>query len=701
MARASQAQESKTEAEASEAGFVKSWLEAIEQADKDEEDWRKKAEEAVEIFRGKSGRKTTRFNIFFANVETICPSVYNSTPSPDVRRRYNDEDPVGKDVAELVERALSYSVDTYDFDATMKAIVRDGEVVGRGIPRVRYKPTFASEPVLGSDGLPVIGEDGKPVTEDRVVDEEVTSDYVPWKQFRRGPAFLWSQLPWVAFGDYLSKEDVVKLVGEELAKELPFNYVAGPKGEFKKTDAKESSIFKRMFVWQVWDRETRRVIYICPDYAKKALRVIEDPLGLEGFFPAPRPYQPVTVTDSLVPTIPYSIYEDLVIELNELTGRITKLIKQCKPRGLGVGNANDLAAVAEADDGEIKPVQMTEALIHGGGLEKMISWFPLDPTVKALVQLVAQREQVKQIIYEVTGIADILRGSTAPSETATAQQLKAQWGSIRIQDRQAEVQRVARDLFRLKAEIIATKFSPEKLGAMTGMEVTPEMMQVLRDDLSRKYRIDIETDSTIRGDAARNQEAMASFISGTAEYAAAVTPITQSAPILAAPFIEIYTSFARQFNLGKQAEDALDMLAQKARESAKQAEQPPPPSPEQVDMDERREMEKMKMEADIRDQDERRQMENNKMITDALAAGVTPETLAAANLMTSSVEARIDALSQAILQMGEMLAAVAQQVSAPRKTLLIKGPDGRTIGAESSLVEEAPQPTAQGPSTLQ
>lgn len=561
--------ESKTEAESTEVSFVKAWLDALDRASKDEEDWRKKADEAVEVFRGKRSQKATRFNIFFSNIETICPAVYNSTPEPDVRRRYNDDDPVGKQVADIIERALSYSVDMYDFDSTMRAIVRDGEIAGRGCPRVRYVPTFAKD------------EAGQEV----VADEEVICDYVPWKQFRRGPGFLWSHIPWVAFGDYLSKEEVSKLVDEEMVREIPFNYMAGAKGEYKKVETREQSIFKRAFFWQIWDKETRRVIYVCPDYAKKAVRVIEDPLELTGFFPVPRPYQPVQTTDSLVPTVPYEIYEELVLELNDLTERITKLVKQCRPRALGVGNQNDLAAVAEAGDGEIKPVQMMEAFVQGKGLDSMISWFPLDPTVKALVQLVAQREQVKMTIYEVTGISDIIRGSTDADETATAQSLKAQWGSIRIQDRQAEVARVARDLFRLKAEIIATKFSPEKLTAMTGIQITPDIQALLRDDITRNYRIDIETDSTIRGDMMRNQQAMAEFINGTAQYAAAVAPITEQFPPLAQPFIEVYTAFARQFNLGKQAEDALDSLAEITRQAAaQQSQQEDQPSPEEMQM---------------------------------------------------------------------------------------------------------------------
>ena len=65
--------------------------------------------------------------------------------------------------------------------------------------------------------------------------------------------------------------------------------------------------------------------------------------------------------------------------------------------------------------------------------------------------LYTQRTQILEIIYEITGISDLLRGNTKASETATAQQLKAQFGSMRMRKRQEEIERYIRDLFRIKS----------------------------------------------------------------------------------------------------------------------------------------------------------------------------------------------------------------------------------------------------------
>jgi hypothetical protein len=262
----------------------------------------------------------------------------------------------------------------------------------------------------------------------------------------------------------------------------------------------------------------------------------------------------------------------------------------------------------------------------GGDINKLIAWFPLDPIAKALQQLVVHRESIKQTIYEVTGLADILRGASDASETATAQQIKAQWGSLRIQSMQSEVQRFARDLFRLKAEILCNKFSWDTLSLMTGLKyptqeeralvesqkaqyeqmaaraqqggpppppIPPEVAEQAKDildgptleevqgllsqDAVRGYRIDIESDSTIRGDVVRNQQQMSTFVQGLGQYFQAVGPAVLQGAMPLDVAVEVATAFSRSMKLGKQAEDALDRWADEAR---KKSQEPPAEKPD-------------------------------------------------------------------------------------------------------------------------
>jgi hypothetical protein len=611
--------------------FVRSWLEAIEVASKEEKDWRETGDKAVNVFRSRSdkgdGQKRERtFNILHANVETIVPALYNSLPVPDIRRRFNDDDPVGREISELIERCISFSIDNYDFDSHMRAAVMDMELPGRGLSRVRYVPYFDE------------------ANENKVY-EEVICEHVPWKRFRRGPAQMWTDVPWVAFELFLTREELRRLA-PDVADDVDLDCNAD--GYVEKGDGQNvPDIYKRAHAWEIWDKESRKVIFIAPSYNLKPIYMEDDPLGLTGFFPLPRPLYAIETSDTLVPVTPYEIYRDQAEELERISRRIMVLINALKARGVYDGRMEEIGRLAKAEDNELIPIESAMVYADGGGLEKGILWFPVQVIAVVVEKLYIQREQIKQAIYEITGIADILRGSTNPNETLGAQQLKAQWGSLRIQRKQAEVQRYARDLFRLKAEIIATKFSFETIMMMTGQKypsmqekqmaqqamaqmqqavqaqqsppqgqpgqgqpqgqsgpqggnVVPmrpqapppdptkmkeiqeilskpsreEIERVLRDDLMRAYRIDVETDSTVRADMTRNVQMMTQFLQGTAQYMQAMGPAVQAGYMGAPEAVAIFASFARNFRLGKQAEDALDKLKEKA-ESFK------PPSPDE------------------------------------------------------------------------------------------------------------------------
>lgn len=610
-----------------QAGIVRMWLAAIEAADKEEQDWRKEADEIVQIYRSAHEQeKQQAFNILYSNTETMLPAVYNSTPVPDIRRRYNDPGPAAKAVADMLERAISFTVDQYDFDAVIRNTVFDGVTAGRGVARVRYSPSVEGDQVT----------------------PHVTAEYVPWKNFRRGPGLVWDDVSWIAFKHYLTREQLTELnpgVGPTL--ELDHDTRTGSKVEDAKAAKDPSDVFLRACVWEVWDRSSGSVLFIAPCYPEGPLREEPDPLQLTGFFCIPQPIQPIATPCDLVPVPPYRAYKHLAEELNEVTTRIKRLVRQIKVRGIYASPAADVEQIIKADDGELVPAVGLEMFADGGGLEKAIAWWPIDPQVKALEQLVVHREQIKQTIYEVSGLADIMRGASEASETATAQQIKANWGSLRIQRTQADVARFCRDLFRMKAELIAQNYDLGMLVQMTGIKVAtqqekaqaqqmammaqqaqqpvPEELEavldapaaeeiegILRSDLVRAYRIDVESDSTVRADLTRNQQQMVEFVQGTAGYIQAVAPAIQGGLIPPELALTIYGAFARNFKLGRQVDIAIEKASEDAVQAAKNP-QPPPPDPAML---------KLEMEAKAKEQEMQfRQAEaQQKMELDAQTA---------------------------------------------------------------------------------
>lgn len=611
----------RADAGAGKAGVVSLWLQAIELAGNEEKDWRGRAEQVVKLYRGEmekaSGSRAARrrFNILYANVETLAPSIYNSTPIPDVRRRFSEADPVSKAAALVLERGLTFSMEEQTFDGVLQRAVKDALLPGRGVARVKYEPTM--------------GEDGEVAT------ERTRSETVDWQHFRRGPARCWYDVPWIAFEHFLTREELTRLsptIGPRI--ELDARVPGMDAKEDK--DGPPPDLFRRATVWEVWDREKRQVVFVAKAWPDAPLSVVDDPLGLVGFFPIPEPIYALTSPGDLIPVEPYRLYKDLAEELDIITRRITALTSAMKWRGAVIDpNLGDfMTKFAELKDGEITPIENPAQMLNGGGgLDKAFWFMPIEQCATVLQQLYVSREQVKQSIYEVTGIADIVRGATKASETATAQQIKSQWGNLRIQHMQMEIARFARDLLRLEAEIMAEKFAPETLFSVSGVQlptqadvamqaqqmaqqataqgqptppppqdvVTQEaVIALLRDDATRRFRIDIETDSTIRADVARAQENIGQFVQGFGSFIQAVGPAVQQGAMPMPVAAEMIKAFARVFKLGRSVEDALEQIP---------TQQPPQADPaaaaakaEEVKQQAVMQMEQMKLQAQAQQQ---------------------------------------------------------------------------------------------------
>lgn len=636
----------------------KKWIERIEAAWTLEKTWHEDADKAVAAYTGEKRDGIDSeydYNILFSNVETIVPAIINSPPQPDIRRRFADDDPAAKDVSELLERAIRIQVDDSRLQTELEATAHDAFLSGRGIIRLRFKADVEGEP--DSDDLKKLAEEsveGNRVTsgddtdgddlgtgrsyedaaQQSVRNERICFEAVSWRDYRHGPAKRWEDRPWEAFRHAIPMEDLETFADKALTAAQTV-----PEDKIERGDTDNDVI-----VWEVWCRKTRKVKFIEEDTGK-ILKVIEDPLGLNQFFPTATPMQPIEVTGRLMPVNPFSIYRKLAEEMDITTRRIANITRQMRVRGWYPGSATDLAAMLEADDTDFVPISDGEIWAQNGGLAGAVAFWPIEKFIVALRELYANREQTKQAIYEITGISDIVRGATKATETLGAQQIKSQWGSLRIQKMQRLVERAARDLFVMMAEIIPDKFSAQTLQEMTGVQLMPNQQdlvpvmprigpnmppeqqqqaiaqaqkaeqarqeklqklqainQLLNSRVASYYRIDVESDSTVRADLAQKRAEQAEFLQGTAAFFQGVAPMVESGALSQEGALEIYAATARLFTLGKSTEDALEREIQAAKEKA---DQPKPPSPEEQKMA----AEQQKQQAESQRAAEQHQME--------------------------------------------------------------------------------------------
>lgn len=538
------------------------WLNALKVAGGGaEKKWRDSAKKAVEIY---EGDKQPAFNILHSNTETIKAAVYNSLPIPDIRARWSSSDPIARKGGTLLERGIVYGMDEYDFDDELRGIIHELTLAGRGVGWVEYHPltrTVATEDA-----------NGQAQQVEQVVWQQVKCCRVPFERYRQGKADGYGQVPWVARFKGFTRDELREIPGIDpnVADEIPLDMSQGDPGE-EKAEA-ERSPFKMAGVWEIWDKDTRQVFYVAPSYPAGPVAIVPDPLNLLDFFPCPRPLVAVRRQSSTAPVVPYDIYRKQAEELNTVSERILALVGILKYRGVRASEVPELDEIENLDDGEFVPSKgALTVLAQQKGLGDAIWVVPIEKIITVVRELVVQRNEIKQAIFEITGIADIMRGASSPSETLGAQQLKAQWGSLRVQDVQRDVQRFVRDIFRLQGEIIAGKFTEKSLALLNGGPVEPEVIAILRNDVQRSYSIDVESDSTIRGDLARSQQNMSMFLQGTAQFAQSLGPLIASPanpagvipPELA---LTVYASFARQFKLGKEVEDKMGEFIQKAQQ---------------------------------------------------------------------------------------------------------------------------------------
>ena len=582
------------------------WQNELEKADQFERDWRERGMRVVERYRDERegraliGPSNTRFNILWANTETLKGALLARMAEPDVRRRFPDPNPAAREVAILLERALSYGLDVYDGITPMKAALEDYLLPGRGVVWVVYEPVIIKEKIkIEVDGEDVALDEVEEI--ERLGDQRCRFEYVHWQDYRESPSRRPEDVTWRARRHLFTRDDLIGR-GFKDAHEIPLNWMP----DTNEDNADYEEIYNRAEVWEIWCKVTRKRLFIATGY-KDVLAEDDDPYELEDFFPTPTPLIAVRTNNTSIPVPEFTLYQDQADELDRVTNRITYLIEGLKRRGVYDASVPELAQLAMAGDNDFVPSDNFASLAQKGGLAGAFQTEDISVVSAVLNGLYTQRMQVLQVIYEVTGISDIIRGGgTKASETATAQQLKAQYGSMRLRRRQDEIEKYIRELYRIKAELIAENYEPEILQRVTGMEVTEEMLEIMRNDKLRNYQIDVETDSTVFADEEETKRTRMEFASVFGDYLIKAIEATRAAPEITPIAFEILKFVAGAWKIGRNFEDVINETeATVMQQLQAMQQQPPQPSPEEAIQQQKimaeLEREKLKQEGKLAD----------------------------------------------------------------------------------------------------
>lgn len=452
------------------------WLAQLESAGRREEDWHKQGDKVIARYmddrRGAGTEK--RVNILWANTDVQKGALFAQLGNPDVRRLFpkpGRDNKIARTAALVLERALVACNNRYEPENEIENAVEDQLLPARGQCWLEYDATVESVEEEIEQADPATGEVTMAVkTTERIVYQDARFCHVDWKDFRHGSAKAWKDVPWVARLRLFTKEDV-KAKWPEKADQIRCDYVVDE--QYLSKERKQGDDFKRAKVWEIWFKPLKIRVHVA-EGCEVELDREEDPYRLEGFFPCPKPLYGVKTTSSLTPKPEFLQYQDQADELDRVNTRIWKLLEKLRYCGVYDASGEDgdaLEGIGDLDDGQFKPYKNFRALSEGGGLAQAFQVRDLAP-IAATVQSLAQRAvQLIEAIYEITGLSDILRGVSDPTETLGAQELKARSGGSRIDRKKDTVQRFVRALYRMKAELIGEHFEREQLEEMTGIRL--------------------------------------------------------------------------------------------------------------------------------------------------------------------------------------------------------------------------------------
>ena len=601
------------------------WVQEIETYESQFAEWEKRSKKIIDRYadeRNQKGKKEARFNILWSNIQTLHPAIYANPPTPNVDRRFDNDDDLGRYAALVLERAVSYYVKNDLFDKVMKQATLDRLLPGRGTSWVRYCPVFEEKFQVTDDES---GEDYD------LISEDVVPDYVHWTDFGHTWARTWQEVRAVWRRVYMSRSELVKRFAEA-GQEIPLDAdIKGKNGENVKSN-------KKACIYEIWDKKKKKAYWLhknMPEFLDEQ----EDPLGLKDFFPCPEPIYATLSNDNLIPTPDYVQYQDQAIELDMLTARIASITKSIKVAGCYDASAEGVERLlGEGMENKLVPVKQWAVLGGGNGLPGVISLLPMAEIMTVLQGLYQSREQVKNDLYEITGISDIVRGQTSASETATAQQIKGQFATLRLDHNQKNVARFSKDLVVIMTEIIANHFSIETIKQVSGvklmtaqekqmiqmqMQQSEQMQQpmelpedieeminlptweeiegLIRDNTARSFRIDIETDSTIKTDQDSEKQSRIEFLGAVSGFMREAVNVP---PELRELSMELLMFGVKGFKISRELETTFESSMREIKKKEEQPQQQPDPEQIKAQAEQQRtqsemQMQEMKMKGDF------------------------------------------------------------------------------------------------------
>lgn len=579
-------------------GWQKRWTAEMQAASKRVRRWHKQGHRIVARYQDRRGSDEKehgsddqyqfRVNLFHSNTKTLREMIYGNPPKTEVSRRFADaEDDQARVAGTILDRMLNHCVEDSGDDtlSVLGHALDDRLLPGMGLARIRYEYDSEINEVedLKDEAGNVI-EAG--YEEEIITNEKAPIELVHWDDFRWGWARTWSEVPWIAFRRRITKDSAEKRFGEEVAEKLSYNSKAITSMEEKRLTSEEAAdAWDRAEVWEIWHKQEKKVFWWSSGQ-EKVLDIKDDPLGLTGFWPMPEPMIANPSTSLLLPQPDFVIAQDLYNQIDQLETRIAIITTAI--RVVGVYDSAEPGIkrmMQEGMENDLIPVENWAAFAEGAGIDGKVQWMPIKDIAEVLNHLVGQRSDAMQLLYEVTGMSEIMRGANGPDrETAEAAAGKRQFASVRVQGLSEDFARFASDLMRLRAEVISRHFSAETILKQSNIaksfdaDVAQSAIQLIKEPDMALWRIKIEPESLAMLDYQALKRDRTEFLTALSSFLQSAMPLAQLDQAAVPPLLQILKWTMSGFKGSNEIEGVLDkaidaMLQQKPQQDDQPSEE--------------------------------------------------------------------------------------------------------------------------------
>lgn len=667
--------ESRKEYKPTKQGQADLWHDELKASQNMLKEFKKTGDKVVSRFLGKhSGSaaapeaNTARLNLFHSNITTVQATMFGQIPKIDVSRRFADpEDDAARVAATMVERILNLDLanNSETYESVMRSALQDRLLGGLGTARVRYEVETTEV-----DGV------------EQMVSENAPLDYTYWGDVLWSWSRNWAELRWIAFRNYLTKDEIRARFGDDAAENITLKNQQ-TSSDPEKTHAAQNgedtdSAWLKGEVWEIWDKQKRQVVWVAEGY-DKVLETQDDPLKLKNFFPCPPFFLANPTTTLYIPTADFKLSQDLYNEIDQLQQRITVITDAVKVVGVYNASADNLSQMFQNGmDNKLIPVDNWALFGENGGIAGQIEWVPIADVVNALDKLRELRSENIQLLQQISGMSDVSRGALDNQYEGVGQtQIKAQMGSVRMTALQDQFAQFASSLMSLKAEVISRHFDPRTIVQMANMEhsldrdLIPQAVELIKQPERAHLRIDIRPEAIAMEDLSALKSERTEFITALATYMQSAAPLMEADPAAKPFLLKMLQWTLAGFKGAYEIEGVLDKAIEA---SMKQAEEPQPdPAKEAEQAKAQIEMQKIqaKAQADmqIREQDLQADMQTNMAAHQAKMAEIQAQSQAKltelqaklqVDVVTEQAQSRVNAQQLQIAQQGETQKDIVQ-----------------------------------------